>query len=192
MTLARRYITLPTRHTIMNKEEKEIFREIDGFPDYEVSNLGRVCSFKGRYPKILKPRKDRGGYLCVTLYTGEKRVTKKVHRLVAEAFIPNPENKPEVNHIDEDKLNNVVDNLEWVTHRENMNHGTGIKRSAEARGKAVVQYTTDGVFMDLYSSIREAERVTGIAYQNISQVCRGKRKTAGGYEWCYEEGGETC
>lgn len=198
MTFARRYITLPTRHTIMNKEEKEIFREIDGFPDYEVSNLGRVCSFKGKYPKILKLGKDREGYLYVILYTGRKRVKKKVHRLVAEAFVPNPENKPQVNHIDEDKKNNVAENLEWVTCRENVNHGTGVKRSAESRmnhksfSNPVVQYTTGGVFLAEYSSIREAERVTGINHSNIGQVCRGKRKTAGGYLWLYEEGGETC
>lgn len=176
----------------MNGKEKEIWKEIDGFPDYEVSNLGRVCSFKGRYPRILKLVKDQYGYLQVILYTGRKKVTKKVHRLVAEAFVPNPENKPQVNHIDENKLNNEVDNLEWVTCGENINHGTGIRRSTEARSKAVVQYTTDGVFMDLYSSLMEAERVTGIAKSSICQVCRGKRKTAGGYEWCYEEGGETC
>ena len=183
----------PYAFSIMNgKEEKEIFREIDGFPDYEVSNLGRVCSFKGKYPKILKPYKNREGYLIVRVCNGGKQVRKTIHRLVAETFVPNPENKPEVNHIDEDKKNNVAENLEWVTHRENINHGTGIRRRAEARSKAVVQYTTEGVFMDLYSSIKEAERITGIAYQNISQVCRGKRKTAGGYLWCYEEGGETC
>lgn len=198
MTLARRYITLPTRHTIMNKEEKEIFREIDGFPDYEISNLGRVCSFKGRYPRILKPRKNRDGYPYVILCTSRKHVTKTVHRLVAEAFVPNPENKPQVNHIDEDKENNMAENLEWVTCRENINHGTGVKRSAESRmnhksySKSVVQYTPDGVFLAEYPSIKEAERVTGIDHSLISKICKGKQKTAGGYIWCYEEGGETC
>lgn len=176
----------------MNGKEKEIFREIDGFPDYEVSNLGRVCSFKGKYPKILKLRKDRYGYPIVGIYSGRKKVVKKVHQLVAKAFVPNPENKLEVNHIDEDKLNNTAENLEWVTHRENINHGIGNKRRAEAQGKAVVQYTPDGVFMALYPSIMEAERVTGIAKSNICCVCRGKQKTAGGYLWLYEEGGETC
>ena len=154
----------------MNGKEKEIFREIDGFPDYEISNLGRVCSFKGRYPKILKPRKNRWGYLYVILYTGRKRATKRVHRLVAEAFVSNPENKPQVNHIDEDKENNMAENLEWVTCGENINHGTGIRRRAEAQGKAVVQYTSDEVFMDLYSSLAEAERITGI---NKSHICQG-------------------
>lgn len=176
----------------MNGKEKEIWREIDGFPDYEVSNLGRVCSFKGKYPRIKKLRKNRDGYLQIQLWHGGKQVMKKVHRLVAEAFVPNPENKPQVNHIDENKLNNVVDNLEWVTRKENCNHGTRNSRLAEVQGKAVVQYTTEGVFMDLYSSLTEAERVTGINKSHICQVCRGKRKTAGGYEWCYEEGVEEC
>ena len=178
--------------------EKEIFREIEGFPDYEISNLGRVCSFKKKYPRIMKPGKDHKGYLQVVLRTGGKQVTKKVHRLVAEAFVPNPENKSQINHIDENKGNNVVDNLEWVTCSEKNNHGTRNRRMAEALlnrrdlSKPVVQYTTDGVFMAEYSSIHEAGRITGIAYQNIYKVCRGKRKTAGGYLWLYEEGGETC
>jgi hypothetical protein len=176
----------------MNKEEKEIFREIDGFPDYEISNIGRVCSFKGKYPRIIKPRKNQCGYLTVGICTGGKQVTKGVHRLVAKAFVPNPKNKPQVNHIDEDKLNNVAENLEWVTPRENCNHGTRNKRMAETQGKTVVQYTTDGVFLAEYPSTHEAERVTGISQADISKACRGKLKTAGGYIWLYEEGGETC
>lgn len=176
----------------MNGKEKEIFREIDGFHDYEISNLGRVCSFKGKYPRILKPKKNRYGYLYVILYTDGNKVTKSIHRLVAEAFVPNPENKPEVNHIDEDKENNVAENLEWVTHRENINHGTGIRRMAETKGKVVVQYTIDGVFIAEYNSLAEVERVTGIDHSSISKVCQGKLKTAGGYIWLYEEGGETC
>lgn len=193
MTFARRYITLPTRHTIMNgKEEKEIFREIDGFPDYEVSNLGRVCSFKGKYPRIMKPRNNQWGYPYVTLCHDGKHVMKRVHRLVAEAFVPNPENKPEVNHIDEDKSNNIVDNLERVTRKENCNHGTRNSRLAKSLSRTVIQYTIGGVFMAEYSSTHEAERITGISQSHICQACRGKQKTAGGYLWLYEEGGETC
>ncbi len=139
----------------------------------------------------MKPRKIQG-YLYVNLYTGRKRATKRVHRLVAEAFVSNPENKPQVNHIDEDKENNTAENLEWVTCKENCNHGTRNKRMAEAQGKPVVQYTTGGVFLAEYPSTMEAERVTGISQANICSVCQGKRKTAGGYLWLYDGEEESC
>lgn len=97
----------------------EEWRVISEFPNYEVSNYGRVRNWKG-YIKSLKH--DRYGYPTVDLYNNSKRTEKLVHRLVANAFIPNPENKPTVNHIDGDKMNNKIDNLEWNTHKENMQH----------------------------------------------------------------------
>lgn len=107
--------------------KKEIWKQIDSHPDYQVSNLGRVKSLKFGKERILKPANSTG-YSLVDI-DGE---TKSVHRLVALAFIPNPEGKSEVNHIDEDGLNNCANNLEWLTHEENVNHGTRNERASKA------------------------------------------------------------
>ncbi len=107
--------------------DKEIWKDIDGYESvYQISNLGRVrslrdCNQKPR-EKILSPYKSHNGYLQINLVRREKKSTFKLHRLVAQAFIPNPENKPEVNHIDGNKSNNHISNLEWCTHSENMQH----------------------------------------------------------------------
>ena len=108
-------------------EKQEIWRKINGFPNYEVSNLGNVRNKKtGR---VLRPSKDGCGYSQVILCKDGKGNQFKVHRLVATAFIPNPKNKKEVNHIDGNKSNNYVDNLEWNTHSENQQHSikTGLR-----------------------------------------------------------------
>ena len=116
-------------------------KDYEGF--YQVSNLGRVKSLSRsiydsrgymiyRKGKIKKPSFDKNGYPQIGLCKNGTVITRKIHRLVAEAFIPNPENKPEINHKDEDKLNNCVDNLEWVTEKENVNYGYGAKRRAES------------------------------------------------------------
>lgn len=105
---------------------EEIWKDIKEYEGiYQVSNLGRVKSLKhSKEGKLLKGRVTGKGYLSVALFRNSVRKSNSIHRLVAEAFIPNPENKPEVNHIDENKLNNDVSNLEWVTSKENSNHGT--------------------------------------------------------------------
>ena len=127
----------------------EVYACIDGFPNYLVTSKGRVLSLKDNNGKDrikeLNQFKDKYGYMFVSLYKNNKLHSKKVHRLVAQAFIPNPDNKIEVNHIDENKTNNHVSNLEWMTHKENINHGTrnerasksntGKKRSEEAKRK---------------------------------------------------------
>ena len=107
---------------------KEIWKDIKGYEGiYQVSNFGRI---KSSYTKrILKGGKNKAGYLLVGLYKQGVLSRKSIHRLVAEAFIPNPDNKPEVNHIDENKTNNMVSNLEWMTAKENINHGTRNERS---------------------------------------------------------------
>lgn len=124
----------------------EVWKDIKGYEGlYQISNLGRVKSLKrfntnnaNTKDRILKPSLDRKGYLHVVLCKNNKRYNKTLHRLVAEAFIENPENKPQVNHIDEDKTNNRVSNLEWMTNKENRNHGTAIKRMCITNSKPII------------------------------------------------------
>lgn len=120
----------------------EVWRKIPNFSTYEVSNLGRVRSwhtFVNHEPLIMKTKLDRGGYITVPTMYNDLGLVKstKVHRLVAMAFIPNPDNKPQVNHKDGDKTNNSVENLEWVTHKENFIHATatGLRPIGEEHGR---------------------------------------------------------
>ena len=166
----------------MNEE----WRDIEGYEGlYQVSNLGRVRSLNCRGHKgcigILTPRLDGKGYEMVALYKEGKARNTKVHRLVAQAFIPNPNNLPQVNHKDENKTNNNVKNLEWCTNKYNLNYGTRNKRAAKTMGKKVVCVATGEIF----NGIREASRKYNIDRSDISKCCQGKRKTAGGYKWEY-------
>lgn len=182
----------------------EIWKDVKGFEGlYQVSNFGNVKSAerfvnhsKGGLQKrksyILKPKINKG-YCHVYLCKESKHTTLKVHRLVALHFIDNPDNKPEVNHIDGNKLNNNVWNLEWCTKSENGLHSfrvlgriapfldkTGI---LHPRSKCVVQYAKSGEFISEYSSLREAGRITKINNADISSCCNNKLKSAGGYVW---------
>lgn len=163
----------------------EIWRDIEGFEGlYQVSNLGNVKSLgnnKNKKEKILKPSKNIWGYLQVWLIKDGRRYAKTVHRLVAEAFIPNPDNLPEINHKSEDKTDNSVKNLEWCTHEYNMNYGNRNKKIAKKLSKPVICIET-GIF---FSSTMDAERKTGINSGNISNCCLGRQKHAGGYSWKY-------
>ena len=154
--------------------EIEEFRDIPGYEGlYEVSNLGRVR----RNGKILKPSKNNWGYLYLDLY--KNGIVRKflIHRLVAQSFIPNPSNFPQVNHKDEDKTNNCVDNLEWCDNKYNINY---------SQAKPVLQYDLLGNFIREWPSITKVEEETGIWQTHISKCCLGLRHTAGGYLWKYK------
>jgi hypothetical protein len=170
-------------------ETKEIWYPIEGYEGlYEVSNFGRIKSLgnnKTRKMKILKTVEGRDGYLLVNLSKNGKVKSFQVHRLVAEAFIPNWFDNQEVNHIDEDKKNNHIDNLEWCEHKYNCNYGTRIKRISEKLFKSILQYTKSGVFVREWASIIEADR-NGFNKGNVTSCCRGERKTHKGYIWKYK------
>ena len=161
--------------------EVETFVKIDGFENYEVSNLGRVKNIKSG--RILKPKLRRDGYLGFRLYENNKQKYLLLHRIIATAFIDNPEEKPQVNHIDENKLNNDLSNLEWCTAKENMIHGTRTKRAAEKHFKKVIQLDLNDNVLNEFESIKQAERETGVFATSISACCNGKRKSAGKYKW---------
>ena len=155
---------------------------------YEVNEYCQVRN-KKRPNKILSTQVNNSGYLKVVLYRNGKQETYYVHRLGATAFLPNddPEYKTQINHIDENKLNNHISNLEWVTPKENINYGTANARRATALDKPVEQYDLQGNLIAIYPSGIEAALQTGIDNTGICYVCKGKRKTAGGYKWRYKQ-----
>ena len=161
--------------------EVETFVKIEGFEKYEVSNLGKVRNIKSGI--MLKPWITKDGYLKHNLYGYDKQKYLLLHRIVATAFIDNPEEKPCVNHIDENKLNNDLSNLEWCTVRENIIHGTRTKRVAEKLSQKVIQLDLNDNVLNEFESIKQAEQKTGIDASSISNCCNGKRKSAGGYKW---------
>ena len=199
---------------------KEIWKDIKGYEGiYQVSNLGRVRSLDRIYSNnhplngvILKPYISNSGYLLVGLYKQQKRDRKLLHRLVAEAFIPNPENKPEIDHINTIKTDNTVflnedgsinyekTNLRWTTRKENINNPlTKTKMQINARkpskgkygkkhhrSKPIIQYDKEGNFIKEWECANDVERVLGISNKHIGSACLGKRKSCGGYIWKYK------
>ena len=161
--------------------EVETFVEIEGFENYEISNLGKVRNIKSG--RMLKPHLNHNGYLKHHLYRHDKQKELFLHRIIAIAFIDNPGKKPQVNHIDENKLNNDLSNLEWCTAKENLIHGTRTKRAAEKLSKKVIQLDLNDNVLNEFESMRQAERETGVLVGNISSCCNGKTKSAGGYKW---------
>ena len=172
--------------------------KIVNFDDYSISSDGRVrrdVISKGTSGGELKISHNKKTGTCqVRLTKNGIHYHKSVHRLVAEAYIPNPENKLEVNHKDGNRSNNFVTNLEWNTGSENIKHShDNLDRNFTAYGsnhansKSVTQYSLDGFVLDVYGSTAEAERHLGIPYTNIAKCARGDRNSAGGFIWKYED-----
>ena len=157
-------------------------RDIPGYESlYAITSCGRVWSYRAK--KFLKPEKTETGYLRVNLCKDGVCKKYRIHRLVAEAYLPNPLNLPQVNHKDEDKSNNALPNLEWISPKDNINYGTGKERSAKSRQNKVICLETGEVF----ESAKEAGEAKYIDSSGIRKACRGKRKTAANYHWRYYE-----
>lgn len=186
---------------------KEIWKDIQGYENlYQVSSMGRVKSLNYKRTgkeRILNPQKDKNNYLKVSLSKEEKIKQYFVHRLVAQAFIPNPDNLPQVNHKDENPNNNCVDNLEWCTQKYNINYGTRLERCSKAHkgrkhtqehnermGKAhrkpILQLSkSENIILGKYNSVTQASKELNINRGNISSCCKEKYKSCGGYRWMY-------
>ena len=149
-------------------------RDVVGYENiYGITSCGKIWSYK--YKKFLTPNANRYGYLRVTLSKDYERKSCYVHRLVAEAYIPNPDNLPEVDHIDNDKNHNYVNNLQWITRKDNVR---------KSKNMPILQYDLDGNF------IREWECAADVGHivsKNIYECLKGRRKTAYGYIWKYKE-----
>ena len=162
----------------------EIWHDIEGYEGlYQVSNKGHVKSLKWGKERILRPMINSSGYYHIGLYNDGVRKAFRLHRLVAEAFIPNPDNLPEINHRDENKKNNCVENLEWCDRGYNINYGTRNERVS----RKILQYSKSGDFIREWTGALEVERVLGINNSHIIQCCKGKRKSSGGFIWKYKE-----
>ncbi len=190
---------------------EEIWKDIKDFEGlYQISNLGRVKSLeridKSNHlvkEKILKIFKTRNGYLKVVLCKNGKQKNYDIHRLVAQAFITNPDNLPQVNHKDENKENNCVWNLEFCSCSYNTNYGTRNQKVSEKMtngklSKKVLQYDLEGNFIREFPSLMEVKRQFGYELNNISKCCRGgyfdKRRNkwvnvsqSQGFKWRYKE-----
>lgn len=188
---------------------EEIWKDIKGYEGlYQVSNMGRVKSLEridnSNHPvkeKILTQKIEKGGYLRVHLRTPQSNKNILVHRLVALSFIPNPENKPEVDHINTIRSDNRVENLRWVTTKENCNNPITIKNMQIAntgennpmygkigkdhhKSKPVLQFTLDGDFIKIWESTNIASKHIGVK-SSVASCCREECKSAGGFKWGY-------
>lgn len=182
---------------MIKEKNTEIWKDVPNYEGlYQASNLGNVRSLDrviklyngGKYIRkgvVLKQSKNHQGYMRVNLLKNGKNKVTAVHRIVASTFIENPYCFKEVNHKNEIKDDNSVENLEWCTQEYNKTYGTGVQRRTEKISRKVNQYNLDGSFLKTWKSMREVERELGISNQTISLCCLGKRNKAGGFKWRY-------
>lgn len=168
----------------------EEWKTIENYPDYMISSMGRIKSFKKGKEIILKPILSKVGYYYVNLQNNGKRKVHYIHRLLGKYYIPNPENKPCINHINTDKTDNRIDNLRWVTQKENCNNlTTKQKQSSNNNYKSIpiIQFTKDGELIRKWESTMDVEREYNFNHSNILKCCsfKPKHKTAYGYKWRY-------
>lgn len=171
----------------------EQWKPIPGYESYSASSNGRIRRNRGPDSKgyiwkehYLSQQMNRFGYMSVALCKNGKVHRMFVHRAVMLAFVGECPNGYQVNHIDENKINNRIENLEYVTPKENANHGTHIERiAAKLRKGGVYQYTKDGELVNVFKSIRDVNESTGYDASNVAKVCRGKMKSAYGFIWKY-------
>ncbi|GIN67115.1 MULTISPECIES: NUMOD4 domain-containing protein [Bacillus] len=174
-----------------------IWKVIKGFEDYQISNAGEVLSFKRNKNGIkMKPKIDKDGYFEIGIRdTNGKRVYFRIHRLVAKAFIDNPNNLPVVNHKDGNKQNNHASNLEWVTVAENTKHVfdvLGRKGQNGGNNKIVAKIDAENnCLLKIYNSIKDASEDVGVTIQAISNCLNGKNRTSGGFKWEFVDKGVT-
>lgn len=180
---------------------QEIWKNVKDFEGYyKVSNLGRVKSLERKVKtgikhnefvikkgKLLNNTLLNTGYYQVNLSKNGKTKKKQVHRLVAEAFLENPNNYKEINHKDENKQNNKVENLEWCDRKYNINWGTRTQKAKEKLSKKINMYNLNNEFIKQFSGINEASRIMNISTNTICLCCQGKRNKAGGYKWKYSD-----
>lgn len=179
---------------------QEIWKPVKDFEDkYQISTFGRLKNIQTNH--ILKMTNQYGGYFAITLYNNKRKRTTRIHRIVAETFIPNVNNYKEVNHIDGNKQNNCVENLEWCDRKHNQNHALKIglsnmnclnnynKNKCYKKYGLITQYNKNGDKIQSFYSVKIASKKTGVCARNILQCINNepKRKTAGGYIWKCEK-----
>ena len=160
-----------------------LMKDVVGYEGlYAVTSCGKVYSYKSK--KFLKPGVYKKGYLFVNLWKDGGYKSKQIHRLVAEAYIPNPDNLPQINHKDENKTNNCLQNLEWCTSKYNNNYGTRNERRSDKLKKPIIQYDLDGNFIKEWHSATDVGKEVRCG---IYQCINGNRKTAYNYIWKFKE-----